>query len=73
MSSAVIDARYLMPPEPMERVLEALPHLERGQSLTLLLHREPFPLYTLLTAREFAWVTTLGEDGTYRIVISHRP
>lgn len=67
----VIDARELLPPEPMERVLAALPSLERGEALTLLLPREPFPLYHVLQARGFAWATTLAPDGTYTIVIRH--
>ncbi len=65
----VIDARGLLPPEPMERVLEALPALEPGRVLELLLPREPFPLYALLHERGFAWSTTLLPDGTYVIAI----
>lgn len=67
----VIDARGLAPPEPMERVLEALPTLPRDGTLELWLPREPFPLYSLLQARGFAWRTTLRADGTFVIAIRH--
>lgn len=67
----VVDARGLLPPEPLERVLEALPKLARGDVLHLLLPREPFPLYSVLQARGFAWATALEPDGTYVIAIRH--
>jgi uncharacterized protein (DUF2249 family) len=70
VSSTVIDALAMLPPEPMERVLEALPLLARGETLTLLLPREPFPLYRVLEPRGFTWATSLAPDGVYTIVIS---
>lgn len=73
MSGAVIDARELLPPEPMVRVLAALPGLGPGEALTLLLYREPFPLYAVLQERGFAWRTTLADDGTYTIEIRPGP
>lgn len=69
--SLTIDARGLLPPEPMERVLEALPKLARGDALTLLLPREPFPLYSVLTREGFVWQTRLEPDGTYVITMRH--
>lgn len=69
--SVTIDARGLLPPEPMERVLEALPKLERGDALTLLLPREPFPLYAVLTREGFVWQTRLEPDGTFVITMRH--
>jgi hypothetical protein len=44
----LVDARGLEPPEPMEKVLQPLDLLRPVQSIRLLLHREPFPLYPLL-------------------------
>ncbi|WP_296816664.1 DUF2249 domain-containing protein [Thiobacillus sp.] len=44
----LVDARELEPPEPMEKVLRTLALLRPGQSIRLLLHREPFPLYPCL-------------------------
>lgn len=72
MSGPVIDARELLPPEPMLRVLEALPALRLGEVLTLLLYREPFPLYGKLQELGFTWRTTLSDDGTYTIEVRHR-
>lgn len=73
MSSTVINALAMLPPEPMERVLEALLLLERGDTVTLLLPREPFPLYRVLEARGLTWATSLAPDGVYTIVIRHPP
>jgi uncharacterized protein (DUF2249 family) len=65
----LVDARWLEPPEPMERVLQALAVLRPGQSIRLLLHREPFPLYPLLAERGYRHDTRLEADGSYVIVI----
>lgn len=65
----LIDARWLEPPEPLEKVLQALARLRPGQSLRLLLHREPFPLYALLAERGYAHDTTAQADGSYLILI----
>jgi TusA-related sulfurtransferase len=73
MSDLVIDARELAPPEPMLRVRDALPTLARGATLTLLLPREPFPLYEVLRREGFVWQTRLEPDGTYVITMRHAP
>ena len=65
----VVDARGLEPPEPMERVMQALALLRPGQSIRLLLHREPFPLYALLPDRGYRHDTRLEADGSYAILI----
>lgn len=62
-----IDARDWLPPEPMEAVLAALPELDPGRELVLLLYREPFPLYRVLEARGFVHRTVLHPDGTFAI------
>lgn len=73
MSGPVVDGRELLPPEPMLRVLEVLPTLAPGEALTLLLYREPFPLYARLQAMGFTWRTTLADDGTYSVVVRPGP
>ena len=65
----LVDARDLAPPEPMERVLQALELLRPGQSIRLLLHREPFPLYPLLSERGYRHDTQMEADGSYVILI----
>lgn len=65
----LIDARQLEPPEPMEKVMQALALLRPGQSIRMLLHREPFPLYPLLAERGYCHVTQPAPDGSYVIVI----
>ncbi len=72
MTATLIDARELLPPEPMHRVLEALPLLSGADVLTLLLYREPFPLYAVLEERGFTWKTSLADDGTYSIEVRRR-
>ncbi len=64
-----IDARDLEPPEPMEKVLQTLSLLRPSQSIRLLLHREPFPLYSLLAERGYQHDTHLQPDGSYVILI----
>jgi len=65
----LVDARWLEPPEPMEKVLQALARLRPGQSIRLLLHREPFPLYSLLAERGYRHATQMEADGSYVILI----
>ncbi|MEW6590654.1 MAG: DUF2249 domain-containing protein [Pseudomonadota bacterium] len=65
----VLDARGLEPPEPMERVLQTLALLRPGQTIRLLLHREPFPLYPLLAQRGYGYATRREADGSYVILI----
>jgi len=64
-----IDARDLEPPEPLEKVMQALALLRPGQSIRLLLPREPFPLYPILAARGYGHVTQMEADGSYVILI----
>jgi len=66
----LIDARGLEPPQPMERVMQTLALLRPGQSIRLLLHREPFPLYPILTERGYRYDKRMDADGSYVILIS---
>jgi len=66
----LVDARWLEPPEPMEKVLQTLALLRPGQSIRLLLHREPFPLYSLLAESGYRHATQKEVDGSYVILIS---
>lgn len=65
----LVDARGLEPPEPLEKVMQALALLRPGQSVRLLLHREPFPLYPLLAERGYGHATRMEADGSYVILI----
>ena len=65
----LVDARWLEPPEPMEKVLQTLALLCPGQSIRLLLHREPFPLYAILAERGYRHATRMEADGSYVILI----
>lgn len=66
----LVDARGLEPPEPMEKVMQTLALLRPGQSIRLLLHREPFPLYPILAERGYRHDTTMEADGSYVILIT---
>ncbi len=68
MSTIDLDNRGLGPPEPMVRILAALPKLGEGDELRVLMDREPLLLYPELTRRGFGWLTTEADDG-YVIMI----
>ncbi len=70
MREILVDARGLEPPEPMEKVMQMLALLRPGQSIRLLLHREPFPLYPILAERGYRHDTTMEADGSYVILIT---
>lgn len=65
----ILDARQMVPPEPMERTLEALGELAADGELILLLYREPVPLYKILRNNGYTHRTTLRADGTFEIAI----
>ncbi len=68
----LVDARWLEPPEPIEKVLLALDGLCPGQHVRFLLHREPFPLYGILHNMGFGHRTRMIEDGCFEILIEPR-
>lgn len=66
-----IDARQMQPPEPMERVLEALDLLAPGNEIHLLIYREPVPLYNVLKRNGFTHVTRRDANNTFVVRIMH--
>jgi uncharacterized protein (DUF2249 family) len=68
-----LDVRGLEPPEPLERVLEALSALLPEQKICMSIDREPFPLYRILENNRFSWKTTAMPDFSYEVLIWHRP
>lgn len=67
-----LDLRGLFPPEPMERVLDALTVLLPGQQLRMLIEREPHPLFRILDNNNYRYRSTEPEPGLYQIVIQER-
>lgn len=65
----LIDARWLEPPEPMEKAMQALAQLLPGQQIRMLLHREPYPLYAILENRGYSHDAVIHPDGSYEILI----
>lgn len=64
----LLDVRSLAPPEPLERVLDALATLAEGDRLRVLLPREPFPLYDLLRRMGYLWRTE-SAPGRFELLI----
>ncbi|MGZ3236702.1 MAG: DUF2249 domain-containing protein [Burkholderiaceae bacterium] len=67
-----LDVRGLEPPEPLERVLDALSSLRPDQQLSMLIDREPFPLYRILDANGFNHQTNPMQDFSYEVFIWHK-
>lgn len=65
-----LDVRGLPPPEPFENIARALQTLTGNDTLKVLIHREPFPLYDMLRSAGYAWQTTALADGDFEILIS---
>ncbi|QEL64305.1 hypothetical protein OTERR_08290 [Oryzomicrobium terrae] len=63
LDGPVIDARDLEPPEPFVRTMAALDDIGPGQSLHLVLPREPYPLYNALAMNGFTHDTSYSDDG----------
>lgn len=65
----LVDARWLEPPEPMQRALAALDVMGPDERVRLLIHREPFPLYALLQEKGYRHQIHLVGDGCYEVLI----
>lgn len=68
-----LDVRGLQPPEPMERVLDALDTLAQGAVLCMRIDREPRPLYRILVNNGFVYRITTLADFDYELRIWHAP
>lgn len=65
----IVDARQMEPPEPFERTMEMLDTLAPGDSMVLLLYREPHPLFRVLQRNGHRYAVEQQADGTYEIQI----
>ncbi len=63
-----IDVRGLEPPEPFMRIMEQLNRSPR-ETLRVLIHREPLPLYDVLSERGLRYRARPLEGGNFEIVI----
>lgn len=64
-----IDVCRLDPPEPLERVLDALSTLGPQQKLCILIDREPLPLYRILANNGYLHQTQTRPDYLYEILV----
>lgn len=64
-----LDVCGLEPPEPLERILDALTRLQAGQQLRVLIPRQPYPLYRILDQNGYLHDTVGRDDGLFEILI----
>ena len=65
-----IDGRGMQPPRPFEMVMDALCRLAPGESILVLLDREPIPLYRVLQRNGYRHRATKFDDGHFEIEIT---
>ena len=65
----VVDCRGLEPPEPMERVLDAISRLGGDERVLMLIDREPRPLYRILRDSSYDFRTDLNQQGWFEVLI----
>jgi uncharacterized protein (DUF2249 family) len=70
MSEILLDVRGLMPPEPLERVMDALDQLTPANRIVMLIDREPVPLYRILERNGYAYRAIAQDSGMYRVEIT---
>jgi hemerythrin-like domain-containing protein len=68
-ASEALDVRGLEPPEPMLRIMERLKSAPR-EPLRVRIHREPFPLYDLLSEQGFSWHARRLGECDFELVIT---
>lgn len=64
-----LDVRELPPPEPMMKILEALPKIDDNSVLLVHHHREPMMLYPKLEERGFRAITNKIDDNYFKVLI----
>jgi uncharacterized protein (DUF2249 family) len=67
-----LDLRGLEPPEPMERVLDALAALQPGEHVRMLIDREPRPLYRILEQNGYVYDAAPADNFLFDIIIRWR-
>jgi len=67
-----LDVRGMEPPEPLERVLEAIDGFRAGDTLRLVIDCEPRPLFRILAGNGYAWRSEPGSASLYEITIWRR-
>ncbi|QID17208.1 DUF2249 domain-containing protein [Nitrogeniibacter mangrovi] len=67
--AVVVDARGMVPPEPLERTLEGLDVLGPGDTLLLIIPRQPGPLFDMLDQNGYTYEVSTREDGAFDIRI----
>ena len=68
----VIDCSALVPPEPMERILESVETLGKDQAILMIHHKIPRLLYAKLEERHCDSETKILEDGSVQVLIWKR-
>jgi hypothetical protein len=69
----VVDCVGLVPPEPMQRVLEAVAAADASEVVCMRIHREPVPLYAILSANGYAHETRPAGEGLFEVRIWRDP
>jgi len=70
METVLMDARGMIPPQPLERAIAALDQLPSNGELTLILDRKPYPLFAIIAMSGFRWIETEETTGGWRYRIS---
>ncbi len=66
-----IDGRQMSPPEPLQRMLEAIERLPRGTRLVMLAPCEPRPLFRVLASNGFDYRCRFVPEGWFEIDVWH--
>lgn len=64
-----LDVRGMEPPEPLERVLQAIDKFAPGDRLKLVIDCRPQPLFRILERNGFAYREQAGAESLYEITI----
>jgi uncharacterized protein (DUF2249 family) len=64
-----LDVRGMEPPEPLERVLEAIDGFVTGDRLKLVIDCHPLPLFRILERNGYAYRTEPGTASVHEITI----
>jgi uncharacterized protein (DUF2249 family) len=64
-----LDVRGMEPPQPLERVLEAIGDFQPGDRLNLIIDCYPQPLFRILDRNGYAYRAEPGKESQHEITI----
>lgn len=62
-----------VPPKPLVAIVELIERIDTGNTVRVIMARDPVNLYPELVERGWSWTKELAEDGSLRLILTREP